>query len=69
MRPEAWTRPEYVAAFRELVARIAASLKDMPPRLLPAQMFVAGGAASKTRYRSDCPESTRKHSMFGCWHP
>jgi hypothetical protein len=34
-----------VAAFRELVARIAGSLQDAPSRLLPVQMYVAGGAA------------------------
>lgn len=45
MRPENWTRPEYVAAFRELVTRIAESLREVPSRLLPVQMFVAGGAA------------------------
>jgi hypothetical protein len=45
VRPEAWTRPEYVAAFRDLVARIAESLQGVPSRLLPVKMFVAGGAA------------------------
>lgn len=45
MRPEPYTRREYVAAFRELAARIAASLKDVPPRALPIRMYVAGGAA------------------------
>jgi hypothetical protein len=45
VRPEAWTRPEYVAAFRDLVARIAESLRGVPSRLLPVKMFVAGGAA------------------------
>ena len=45
MRPESYTQREYVAAFRELAARIAASLKDVPPRALPIRMYVAGGAA------------------------
>jgi len=45
VRPEPYTRREYVAAFRELAARIAASLKDVPPRALPIRMYVAGGAA------------------------
>lgn len=45
MRPEPYTRREYVAAFRELAARIAASLKDVPSRALPIRMYVAGGAA------------------------
>jgi hypothetical protein len=45
VRPEPYTRREYVAAFRKLAARIAASLKDVPPRALPIQMYVAGGAA------------------------
>ena len=45
MRPEPYTRREYVTAFRELAARIAASLKDVPPRALPVRMYVAGGAA------------------------
>lgn len=45
MRPEPYTRPEYVAAFREMAARIAASLKDVAPRALPIRMYVAGGAA------------------------
>lgn len=45
MRPEAFTRPEYVAAFRELAARIAAALGQVPAEALPIQMYVAGGAA------------------------
>jgi hypothetical protein len=45
MRPERHTRREYVLAFRELAARIAASLKDVPRRALPIRMYVAGGAA------------------------
>ncbi len=45
MRPESYTRPEYVAAFRELAARIAASLRDVAHSALPISMYVAGGAA------------------------
>jgi hypothetical protein len=45
MRPNNSTRPEYVAAFTELVQRITASLRDLPKRVLPIEMFVAGGAA------------------------
>ena len=45
MRPESYTRPEYVAAFRELAARIAASLEDVAQSALPIRMYVAGGAA------------------------
>jgi Nucleotidyltransferase of unknown function (DUF6036) len=45
VRPESYTRPEYVAAFRELAARIAASLSDVAPSALPIRMYVAGGAA------------------------
>jgi hypothetical protein len=45
MRPSNATRPEYVAAFSELVQRITASLRDLPKPVLPIEMFVAGGAA------------------------
>jgi hypothetical protein len=45
VRPESYTRREYVAAFRELATRIAAALKDVPPSALPIRMVVAGGAA------------------------
>jgi Nucleotidyltransferase of unknown function (DUF6036) len=45
VRPEPYTRREYVSAFRELAARIAASLEDVSPRALPIRMYVAGGAA------------------------
>lgn len=38
-------RPEYVAAFAEIAARIAQSLQDLPRRSLPVRMHVAGGAA------------------------
>lgn len=45
MQPEPYTRREYVAAFVELASRIASALKDVAPRALPIQMYVAGGAA------------------------
>jgi hypothetical protein len=44
MRPNA-ARPEYLAAFTELAARIAEPLKTLPKRVLPIKMYVAGGAA------------------------
>lgn len=44
MRPST-ARPEYVAAFTELAARIAEPLKALPKRILPIRMYVAGGAA------------------------
>jgi hypothetical protein len=45
MRPDRNARPEYVAAFREIVNRIASSLTGVPKRALPVRMYVAGGAA------------------------
>jgi hypothetical protein len=45
MRPNSAARPEYIAAFTELVERIAAPLSVMPRRSLPIKMYVAGGAA------------------------
>jgi hypothetical protein len=45
MRPNSATRPEYVAAFIELVQRIATTLRELPKRSLPIKMYVAGGAA------------------------
>lgn len=45
MKPEPYTRREYVAAFVELSSRIAKALKDVAPRALPIQMYVGGGAA------------------------
>jgi len=45
MRPESYTRREYVAAFVELASRIAATLKNVASGDLPIQMYVAGGAA------------------------
>lgn len=45
MRPSPAARPEYVAAFSEIAARIAKPLSELPKRLLPVKMYVAGGAA------------------------
>jgi hypothetical protein len=45
VRPDRASRPEYVAAFKEIVARISATLTNAPKRVLPVKMFVAGGAA------------------------
>jgi hypothetical protein len=45
MRPDRAVRPEYVAAFREIVDRIRRSLTQLPPRARPVRMYVAGGAA------------------------
>ncbi|MGQ0835281.1 MAG: DUF6036 family nucleotidyltransferase [Gammaproteobacteria bacterium] len=45
MRADRRARPEYVLAFREIVERIAGSLRHLPKRALPIRMYVAGGAA------------------------
>jgi len=45
MQPDRSARPEYVAAFGEIVSRIAASIANAPKRALPITMYVAGGAA------------------------
>jgi hypothetical protein len=45
MRPEFRARPGYLAAFRELAARITAALQDIPAGARPVRMYVAGGAA------------------------
>lgn len=45
MRPNTATRPEYLAAFREIAERIAAPLGGLPKKMLPVRMYVAGGAA------------------------
>lgn len=45
MRPDRNARPEYLAAFREVVNRIAQPLATLPKRTLPIRMYVAGGAA------------------------
>src|ERR1700727_2181158 len=38
-------RPVYLAAFSELIQRIAEPLRELPKRSLPIKMYVAGGAA------------------------
>lgn len=45
MRPDPNARPEYVEAFREIAARIAAAVAGVPAAALPIRMYVAGGAA------------------------
>jgi hypothetical protein len=45
MRPDPAARPEFVAAFRDLAARIQSAVAGSPKHALPFQMFVAGGAA------------------------
>lgn len=45
MLPNSAARREYVDAFRQLAARIAATLQEVPAAELPIKMFVAGGAA------------------------
>ena len=45
MRPSSAVHPAYLAAFTELVQRIAAPLQGLPRRSLPIKMYVAGGAA------------------------
>jgi hypothetical protein len=45
VRPDSKARADYVEAFRQIVARIAATLEDAPAAALPIKMFVAGGAA------------------------
>lgn len=45
MRPDPDARPEFIAAFREIVDRIGAALAGLPRRVLPVRMYVAGGAA------------------------
>lgn len=45
MRPDPKARPEYVDAFREIAARIEASIAELPSSVLPIKMYVAGGAA------------------------
>lgn len=45
MRPEKHGHPGYVAAFGELMQRVARSLEGSPRRLLPVRAYVAGGAA------------------------
>ena len=45
MRPDRNARPEYLAALREILHRIATSLGGSPPGALPVRMYLAGGAA------------------------
>ena len=45
MQPDPTTRPEYSAAFQEIVSRIAESLGGLPDATLPIKMYIAGGAA------------------------
>ena len=45
MRPDPKARADYVEAFRQIVARIAAPLEQVPQFELPILMYVAGGAA------------------------
>lgn len=45
MRPDRSARPEFVAAFATIAARIGKSLGGVSKRLLPIRMYVAGGAA------------------------
>jgi hypothetical protein len=45
MRPSSRARPEYIAAFSQIVARIAKPLGELPKHVLPIKMIVAGGAA------------------------
>ena len=45
MRPDTAARPDYIAAFQEIVKRITESLSDLPEKALPVKMVVAGGAA------------------------
>jgi hypothetical protein len=45
MQPSRAARPEYLAAFSELIQRIAEPLRELPKRSLPIKMYVAGGAA------------------------
>ena len=45
MLPDTKARADYVEAFREIVSRISASLRQVPETTLPIKMYVAGGAA------------------------
>lgn len=45
MQPSRAIRPQYLAAFTELIQRIAEPLRELPKRSLPIKMYVAGGAA------------------------
>jgi hypothetical protein len=45
MPPEARIRHQYQAALAEIARRIAASLRDVSPIILPIRMYIAGGTA------------------------
>jgi Nucleotidyltransferase of unknown function (DUF6036) len=45
MRPDKRVTRDYLAAFAEIVGKIAQSLKGAPASALPVRMYVAGGAA------------------------
>ena len=45
MRPNPAARPDYVAAFQEIIDRISESLAEVSEKALPIRMYVAGGAA------------------------
>lgn len=45
MPPDAPVSNNYLAALAEIVARIANSLSDVSPTVLPIRMYLAGGAA------------------------
>lgn len=45
MRPDKRVTQDYLAAFAEVVGKIAQSLKGAPANTLPVRMYVAGGAA------------------------
>ena len=45
MRPDKRVTHDYLAAFAEIVGRIAQSLTGAPAGALPVRMYVAGGAA------------------------
>lgn len=45
MQPDPAASKEYVAAFQEIVFRIARALSSVPRRSQPVHMYVAGGAA------------------------
>src|SRR4026209_608707 len=45
MKPDPAASKEYVAAFQEIVLRIARSLSSVPRRRQPVRMYVAGGGA------------------------
>ena len=49
MRPDKRVTQDYLAAFAELVGRIAQSLENSPASALPVRMYVAGGAALQLR--------------------